>query len=90
MAKVMVVLRSAFLLFMVVYLLGALPLALLVSGDAKQGNVTVGIDVVKQVASAAWLAVGWIALEVVVGWTRVWLDRRKAARPTAPAGPPSP
>jgi hypothetical protein len=90
MAKVMVVLRSVFLLFIVVYLLGALPLALLVSGEASKGNVNVGIDVVKQVASSAWLAVGWIALETAVGWARVWLDRRKAAKVAAPAGPPAP
>ena len=77
--------RSLYLAFIVVYLMVALPWGLLVSSEAKQGTVAVGLDTVQRVAAAAWLAVAWIALEAVVAWVRVWVERRRA-RSAPPAG----
>ncbi|MBI5070961.1 MAG: hypothetical protein HZB56_22290 [Deltaproteobacteria bacterium] len=100
MVKVMAVLRSVFLVFIFLYALKLLPLALLVSSDARRGEVMVPFTKVETVASVTWLAIGWIAFEVVVGWVHVWAggklrDRaaaKKAARAVAspPAAPPRP
>lgn len=99
MVKVMAVLRSVFLVFIFLYALKLLPLALLVSSDARRGEVMVPFTKVETVASVTWLAIGWIAFEVVVGWVHVWaggkLRDRAAARaakaasvpPVAPPGP---
>jgi hypothetical protein len=38
--------------------------------------------VVEKVYTATWLAIGWVALEVIASWVRVWLaarDRRRAS-----------
>ena len=85
MNMVWAVARSLYLAFIVVYLMVALPWGLLVSSEAKQGTVAVGLDTVQRVAAAAWLAVAWIALEAVVAWGRVWVERRRA-RSAPPAG----
>lgn len=98
MTKLMAVLRSIFLVFIFFYALKLLPLALMVSGDARRGDVMVPFTKVESVASVTWLAIGWIALEVVVGWTQVWVNGKlkdraaaKAARAaTAAAAPPPP
>lgn len=82
------VVRTLYLAFVVVYLLVALPWGLLVSSEAKLGTVAVGLDTVQRVATAAWLAVAWIAVETAGAWVKVWLARRKAAAAT-PAAPPA-
>ena len=88
MLKVMAVLRTLFLVFIVGYLLRELPVLLLMSSDSKQGNITISIELLKQVASVAWLAIGWVALETALGWLRIWLEARKAAKAAAPPPPP--
>jgi hypothetical protein len=96
MLKVMAFVRTVVLAFIVGYLLWELPLALLASSEAKLGNISVNIEVVKKVAAVAWLAVAWIALETALSWGRAWSagrsERRTAAGPAAgtPAGPPAP
>lgn len=98
MVKVMAVLRSIFLFFVFLYALKLLPLALLVSSDARRGEVMVPFTKVESVASVTWLAIGWIAFEVVVGWVHVWaggkLRDRAAAKASAQAAaaatPPAP
>ncbi|HEY7723701.1 MAG TPA: hypothetical protein VH880_00075 [Anaeromyxobacteraceae bacterium] len=87
MAKALAVLRTLYLVFIVGYTVRALPLALLWSGESKRGVVTVGLDTVEQVARAAWLAVGWIALEVALGWARVWIAGRSRAGAPPPVAP---
>ena len=90
MTLLMAVLRSAYLAFIVGYTLVVSPLGLLWSGMATREGTTVAVPIVGKIFIAAWLAIGWIALEVVLAWARVWLDargRRKAAV-AAPAGPP--
>jgi hypothetical protein len=82
--------RSAYLAFLVGYTLVVSPLGVLWSGTATRQGATVAIPVVEKVYMATWLAIGWIALEVVASWIRVWFDaraRRRAATP-APGAPP--
>jgi hypothetical protein len=90
----MALLRSAWLAFLVGYTLAVSPLGLLWSGAAtREGNV-VAVPIVEKVFVAAWLAIGWIALEAVAAWVRVWLDvrasRRAATVPPPAASPPAP
>jgi hypothetical protein len=86
MTMLMALLRSAYLAFLVGYTLTVSPLGLLWSGASTRQGATVAVPVLEKLFIAAWLAIGWIALEAVVSWGRVWLevrDRRRlaAARP---------
>jgi hypothetical protein len=88
----MALLRSAYLAFVVGYTLAVSPLESLWSGTVAVPGAAVPVPIVAKVFIAAWLAIGWIALEVVVAWVRVWLDarsrRRAASAPVAPLPPP--
>lgn len=97
MLKVMAVLRTLFLLGVTGYMFWALPLGIFFSGNATRDAACFKVPDLEKIASGAWLAIGWIALETVVGWVRVWLAGRqalKAARVArtspAPARPPPP
>jgi signal transduction histidine kinase len=91
MLKVMAVLRTIVLAFLVGYLLWELPIALLLfSGEARSAGVNVNIDTVKKVAAVAWLAVGWIAVETALAWGRAWSAGRAARKTERLAPPPSP
>jgi hypothetical protein len=85
MAKLMAVLRSIFLIFIFFYALKLLPLALLLSGDARRGEVMVPFTKVESVATVTWLAVGWIAFEVAIGWSQVWVQGKLRDRAAARA-----
>jgi hypothetical protein len=85
MTLLMALVRSAYLTFLVVYTLVVSPLGVLWSGAATRAGATVAIPVVEKVYTATWLAIGWVALEVVAAWTRVWLDARERRRAAAPA-----
>jgi len=90
MTLLMALLRTAYLTFLVGYTLSVSPLALLWSGDATRQGSSVAVPVLEKVFVAAWLAIGWIALEAVVAWVRVWLDARARRRPVGPAPGPQP
>jgi hypothetical protein len=90
MLKVTALVRTLFLVFIVGYLVWALPLGLLVTSAAKQGDISVKLDLVTRVATVAWVAVGWIALETALSWGRAWLAARAQRRTAAPAAPPAP
>ncbi len=86
----MALLRSAYLAFLVGYTLAVSPLQMLWSGAEAHQGATVPVPIVEKVFIAAWLAIGWIAVEAVVAWVRVWLEaraRRRAATSPAPATP---
>jgi hypothetical protein len=86
----MALVRSAWLAFLVGYTLVVSPLGLLWSGAVTRQGSTVAVPIVEKVFIAAWLAIGWIAMETAVAWARVWLDaraRRRAA--TQPASVPA-
>lgn len=87
---VMALLRSAYLAFIVGYTLVVSPLGLLWSGTATREGTTVAVPIVAKIFIAAWLAIGWIALEVVLAWARVALDARARRRPAEPASGPQP
>ena len=79
------VLRTIFLVFIIGFTVRAMPwftsmprtLDEQYSRCASQFDVTI---------RAVWLAIGWIALETLVGW---WLARRRP-RPAAGAAPATP
>jgi hypothetical protein len=87
---IMALLRSAYLAFLIGYTLAVSPLALLWSGATTRQGTTVTIPVLERVFTAAWLAIGWVALEVVLAWARVALDARARRRPAPPATGPQP
>jgi hypothetical protein len=82
----MALVRSAYLAFIVGYTLVVSPLGVLWSGAATRQGATVAIPVVEKIYTATWLAIGWIALEVLAAWVKVWFDLR--ARRRAAASPP--
>lgn len=94
MVKLTAVLRTLFLVYVSIYALRELPIALFFSADARRGDVMVPYTKIRDVSSVAWLAIGWIALEVVVGWAQVLvsgkLKARAAARASAPPPPGAP
>jgi hypothetical protein len=83
----MALIRSAYLAFAVGYTLSVAPLALLWSGESTRTGATVAIPVLEKLFTACWLAIAWIAVEVVLAWARVWLDarakRKAAGKPAA-------
>ncbi len=90
MLKVMAVLRTLFLAGIAGYLVWALPLGILFSGSDTRDAACFKVVDIDKISSGAWFAVAWIAMETVLGWTRVWLAARKAASTAAPApGQPS-
>jgi len=86
----MTLLRSAWLAFLVGYTLVVSPLGLLWSGATTRQGATVAVAILEKVFTATWLAIAWIAFEVVLSWSRVWLDARARRRAAAavPSGPP--
>ena len=77
MPKFIAVVRTIGLVCLLVYFLWALPLGVLSSSDAKQGNITVGLDVVRRVAAVGWLAIAWIGVDTGLSWFRAWSAGRK-------------
>ena len=92
MTRLMALLRSAYLAFLVGYTLAVSPLEFLWSGSETRQGSTVPVPIVEKLFIATWLAIGWIAVETAVSWTRVWLDARARRRGAAtPVGsPPTP
>jgi hypothetical protein len=88
MLKVMAILRTVFLLGVTAYLLWALPLGILFSGADTQAAACFKVPDLAKVSTAAWFAVGWITLETILGWVRVWLAERQAARQAQAAAAP--
>jgi hypothetical protein len=90
MTLLMALVRSAYLAFLVVYTLVVSPLGVLWSGAATRQGATVAIPVVEKVYTATWLAIGWVALEAIASWVRVWLAARDRRRASAMATGPLP
>ncbi len=83
MAKVMTILRTGFLIFIVAYTVRGLPFftQLARTFDEQYARCR---EMVSILQSAAWIAIAWIALDTVVGW--VFTARRR--EPPAAAAPP--
>ena len=86
MLKVLAVLRTVYLIFIVGYTVRAMPLFTTVSKtfDEQYALCSASLGLLLR---AAWLAIAWIALETVVGWIAA---RRAAPHRTAAPGPGSP
>lgn len=85
--------RSAYLAFLIAYTLAVSPLDLFWSGTVTRAVNPVPERVIEKIFVAAWLGIGWIALETVFAWVRVWLDARARRRmpgstQVSPAAPP--
>ena len=72
MVKVMAVLRTIFLIFIVGYTFRAMPFFASVSRTFDEQYARCS-SAVSLLARAAWFAVGWIAIETAVGW---WMATR--------------
>jgi hypothetical protein len=96
MVKVLPFLRTIFLILIVGYTVWVMPFAIVFSSAQTQNVVAVSPDLVRSVARAAWLAIGWIALETFIGWSKVaWVNRAerkqleaRASAPPPPGAPP--
>jgi hypothetical protein len=92
MVKLMAVLRSLFFVFICLYAIKAMPLALMLSSEGRRGEVMVPVGRVQEAASVTWIAILWILFEVAVGWLHVWAAgklRQRAAAKAAAAPPPA-
>jgi hypothetical protein len=83
MLKVLAVLRTVFLLFILGYTLRTLPWGWTRTFDEEFARCTATRALAIQ---AVWIAIAWITFETVVGW---WLVRR-SARKALEAGSPKP
>jgi hypothetical protein len=76
MVKVMPLIRTIFLILILGYTLWVMPFAILFGSSQTQSVVAVSPNLVSSVARALWLAIGWIALDTAIGWTKVaWVNR---------------
>ena len=82
MLKALAVLRTVYLIFIVGYTVRAMPLFTTVSKtfDEQYALCSASLGLLLR---AAWLAIGWIALETVLGWI---MARRKPPRPAVSPG----
>ncbi len=90
MYKVLALLRTLYLVFAIGYTVRAMPVPFTTANtfDEQYARCAASLNALVR---AAWLAVGWIALETVVGWVLVRMaDRRRRAQAarTATAPPP--
>ncbi len=86
MIKVMLVLRSLFLVFITGYTFRAMPwfTSMPKTLDEQYARCSSGVDLLVR---ASWFAVSWIALETLVGWS---VALRRGKKGPAPADAPSP
>lgn len=84
MLRVMAVLRTAFLIFIVVYTLWTITLSL------GPEVVTVSRESLAHAHRTIWLAVAWIALDTIVGWLMASWHRHRTERAKAAAARATP
>jgi hypothetical protein len=89
MLKVLAVLRSVFLIFIIGYTMRAMPWTTSVARtfDEQYARCSNSVDLLLR---AAWVAVCWIALETAVGWVMALRSGRKESPAAPPAGPGRP
>jgi hypothetical protein len=77
MIKVMAVLRTVFLVFIVVLTFRAMPwfLEMARTHDESYARCTASVGLLSR---AAWISVAWIAFETAVGWWMATRNGRKA------------
>jgi hypothetical protein len=84
MLKALALIRTVFLVFIVGYTFRAMPIFTTVSAtfDEQYARCSNALNLVVR---AAWIAVGWIALETIVGWAMAVGGRKKKAAAGQPA-----
>jgi hypothetical protein len=84
MLKLLAVLRTGFLIFIVGYTIRAMPWSTNVARtfDEQYALCSGSLGLVIR---AAWLAIGWIALETLLGW---WVATRNGRKPVEPGPGP--
>ncbi|HET6439821.1 MAG TPA: hypothetical protein VFG59_17275 [Anaeromyxobacter sp.] len=83
MLKVLAVLRTLYLVFIVVFTLRGMPIwGLTRTFDEQYARCSSSLGMV---TSAAWLAIAWIGFETALGW---WLASRRPKKPAAAVPPP--
>ena len=88
MLKALAVLRTIVLVVLVVFTARSMPVFIAPARtfDETYARCAQSVD---QLQRSAWLAIGWVAVECVLGW--IMATRRKKADAVAPApSPPSP
>jgi hypothetical protein len=88
MIKVLAVVRTIFLVFIVGYTIRAMPF--LFTGvprtlDEQYSRCASGLDSVQR---AAWIAIAWVALETAIGWLMATRRPRPPKERPLPAGTP--
>lgn len=83
MLKVMALLRTVFLVFIVAFTVRSMPFTVDVARTFDEQYARYAMAVA-QLQRACWYAIGWIAFETALGW---WLATRKAKANAAPAAP---
>jgi hypothetical protein len=87
MLKVLAVLRTIFLVFIIGYTVRAMPVPwadVARTFDEQYARCAANLALLLK---AAWLAIGWILLETIIGWVMA-TRHRAAAKPVAPGLPP--
>lgn len=87
MLKALAVLRTLFLVFIVGYTVRAMPVPwadVARTFDEQYARCAASLALLLK---AAWLAIGWIVLETIVGWIMATRHRARA-KPVTPAIPP--
>jgi hypothetical protein len=83
MLKALAVLRTLFLIFIVVFTLRGMPIwGLTKTFDEQYARCSASLG---SITIAAWVAIAWIAFETAVGW---WLATRQSRRSSSAAAPP--
>jgi hypothetical protein len=84
MLKVMALLRTAFLVFLIPFTIRAMPFTVDVTRtfDEQYARYAMAVGSLQR---ACWLAIAWIAFDTAVGW---WLATRKTRAPE-PEVPPA-
>jgi hypothetical protein len=83
MLKALAVLRTIVLVFLVGYTVRAMPLFLNQARTFDESYARCA-DALSLVLRAAWIAVGWIAIETVIGWILATRKPRTAAAASTP------
>jgi hypothetical protein len=86
MLKVLAVLRTTYLVFVVGYTIRAMPPFLTSVARTFDEQYAICSSSLHLLVRAAWLAIAWIALETLVGW--IVATRARRPLPSAPASSP--
>src|SRR5512138_314798 len=88
MIKVLAVVRTVFLVFIIGYTVRAMPFFFTNVSRTFDEQYSRCANALGQVSRAAWIAVAWIAFETALGWWMATRASRAAKTKVAPPLPP--